>query len=275
MIMTYNLTVSIVLYKSKTAEVIKVVETLLMSPLHLTIFLVDNSPTQGLKEKLCVFPNVEYIYTGKNLGFGAGHNIAINRSKNLSEFHLILNSDVVFEANILNEIYTFMKEHPEVGLLAPKVYNADGTIQFSAKLLPSPANLIVRRFIPIKAIKERMDKRYEFKFFTFDSIIEAPFLMGCFLFINTKVLDEISGFDERFFMYTEDIDLTRRIQENYKTIYYPFVSICHAHGRGSYRNPKLLLYHIGAAFKYFNKWGWFFDKKRKVINARTLEQFKH
>jgi len=272
--MQYNLTVSIVLFKTDLDEVLNVLNTLLESKLNLLVYLVDNSPTDKIKEGIPLNKQIEYIHTGKNLGFGAGHNVAISKSLNNSEFHLVLNADVDFKASILNQMYDYMKEHDEIGLLAPKIYNPDGSIQYSAKLLPTPANLIIRRFIPIKSLQERMDNRYEFRFFDFDSIIEVPYVMGCFMFINCKVFNKVSGFDERFFMYPEDIDLTRRIHKHAKTVYYPNVSIRHSHGKGSYKNRKLLYYHVTSMIKYFNKWGWIFDKERKEINRKILAQFQ-
>lgn len=271
--MTYNLTVSVVLFKTDIGEIENILKIISQSNLKVKVFFVDNSPDLHLKSSIPVNEDIEYIHIGKNLGFGKGHNIAIRKSCDISEFHLILNADVSFKAMILEEMYSYMKENEEIGLMAPKIYNPDETIQYSAKLLPTPANLIFRRFIPIKFIKEKMDNRYEFRSFGFDRIIEVPFLMGCFLFINTKVFDVVKGFDERFFMYVEDIDLTRRIFEHFKTIYYPHVSIYHQHSKGSYRNKRLLKYHIIAAIKYFNKWGWLFDRGRREINKKVLDQF--
>lgn len=271
--MRYDICASIVLYNTDVDEITHVLDILNKSPLKIKIFLVDNSPTDGLKNAFSKYKKSEYIFTGKNLGFGSGHNVAINKSRDISEFHLILNADVDFDPSILEEMYGYMKAHKEVGLLAPKVLNLDGTIQYSAKLLPTPINLIVRRFIPLQFIKNKLDRDYEFRYFDFDRIIEVPYLMGCFMFINTMVFVKVRGFDERFFMYPEDIDLTRRIHQDYKTIYYPYVSIYHTHGKGSYKSWRLLYYHITSMIKYFNKWGWFFDKERKKINNQTKEQF--
>ncbi len=271
--MLFNLTISVVLFQTDKSEIDAVIRTVFESQLKIKLYFVDNSPTDNLKELISENENLEYIFTGENIGFGSGHNVAINIAKGISECHLILNADVNFDASILEEMYLFMKEHKEVGLLAPKVLNPDGSIQYSAKLLPSPANLIVRRFVPIKSIQNYFDYRYELKFSKFDRIIEVPYVMGCFMFINCDVFKQINGFDERFFMYPEDIDLTRRIHKDHKTLYYPKVSIIHKHGRGSYSNYILLYYHITSMIKYFNKWGWFFDKQRREINKKILSQF--
>jgi GT2 family glycosyltransferase len=81
-------------------------------------------------------------------------------------------------------------------------------------------------------------------------------------------------FDEQFFLYTEDADLTRRIQKYYRTVFFPHVTIYHHHARGSYKDPRLMLYNIISAIKYFNKWGWFFDAERDRINNILPETLK-
>jgi GT2 family glycosyltransferase len=272
--MTYNLTVSVVLFNTDEDEILNITNIISESNLKTKLFFIDNSPSKNLEKLISTDSDVEYIHTGENLGFGAGHNVAINITKNISEFHLVLNADVNFEANILEEIYNFMKKNDEIGLLAPKILNPDGSIQYSAKLLPSPANLIIRRFVPIKSIQEKMDYNYEFHFFGFNKIIDVPYVMGCFMFMNTRALNVVKGFDERFFMYPEDIDLTRRIHENFRTIYYPKTVITHKHGKGSYKSSKLLYFHVTSMIKYFNKWGWFLDKDRRKVNRKILTQFK-
>ena len=85
-----------------------------------------------------------------------------------------------------------------------------------------------------------------------------------------SALQRVGFFDERFFMYFEDVDLSRRIHKHYKTIYYPEAVIYHDYQGGSCRNFKLLKLFISSAIKYFNKWGWFFDRERLLINKATL-----
>ena len=94
------------------------------------------------------------------------------------------------------------------------------------------------------------------------------------MFFRISVLQQIGLFDERFFMYPEDIDITRRIHEKYKTIFYPDVSIIHATAAASRSNAKMLKIHIINIIKYFNKWGWFFDSKRRRINKQVLKELK-
>jgi len=105
-------------------------------------------------------------------------------------------------------------------------------------------------------------------------LLDVPYLSGCFMLFRTEALKEVGLFDERFFMYPEDIDLTRRIHAKYRTVFYPEVSIIHHHAQSSYLNLKMLFIHITNMVKYFNKWGWILDKERKIINKKILEQLK-
>ena len=79
---------------------------------------------------------------------------------------------------------------------------------------------------------------------------------------------------DKFFMYFEDWDLSRRMHKKYKTIYYPLVSVYHGYESGANKSFKLFIIFLRSAFIYFNKWGWFFDKERKQFNKATLAQFK-
>lgn len=127
----------------------------------------------------------------------------------------------------------------------------------------------MRRFIPgfLKGkLQLRLDQ-YELKHKNYDEVMEVPNLSGCFMFLRMEVLKIVGLFDESFFMYLEDTDLSRRINLQFQTIYYPKVSIIHQYEKGSYKSLKLLKYHIVSAFRYFNKYGWFFDMVRATING--------
>ena len=104
--------------------------------------------------------------------------------------------------------------------------------------------------------------------------MEVPFLSGCFMAIRRESIEQCGMFDERFFMYGEDIDFSRRINEQFKTIFYPHVSIMHGYEAASYKSFKMLKIHTQNIIRYFNKWGWLFDKRRKQTNKRILAQFK-
>ena len=109
----------------------------------------------------------------------------------------------------------------------------------------------------------------------YDKIMNVPYLSGCFMFFRTSAFETVGMFDERFFMYPEDIDITRRMHEKYRTVFYPNVSVIHDHAAESYKSKKMLKIHITNMIKYFNKWGWFFDSKRKRINKKILKELDY
>lgn len=257
--------VSIVLFNHSLAEIDSLVKTLQKSTSISEIFLIDNSPTkqQELDEL-----SLNYIFTGKNIGYGAGHNIAIRKTieQNIP-YHLVLNPDISFDETVLGTIECFMNNNPIIGQLMPKVYYPNGKIQYLCKLIPTPFDLIFRRFLPQSwTMKRRM--KFEMRASGYDKIMDVPYLSGCFMFLRTNALKDAGLFDERFFMYPEDIDLTRRIHLKYRTVFYPEVSIVHHHAQSSYFNFKMLLVHTFNMIKYFNKWGWIFDKQRREINNK-------
>lgn len=270
---------SIVLYHSDENVVIRAIKSFFQSKLSRTLFLIDNSSDDGLKRLEKLNSKIKYIFTGKNFGHGRAHNIALKKSvEEHVKYHLILNPDVYFEEGVLEELYDFMEKNPDVGLVMPKVLFPDGSVQYLCKLLPTPFELFRRRFLNFgvfKKMNEKKDYVFELRFTEYKEIMDVPFLSGCFMFIRTEVLKHIGFFDEIFFLYFDDTDLSRRIHQVSRTVFYPYVHIYHDWRRGSYKSFKLLFYHIKDAIHYFNKWGWFFDKERKEINKKILEKLKN
>jgi GT2 family glycosyltransferase len=270
--------VSIVLYHNKQEQIKRIIRSLfLCKNLNIKLYLIDNSRNDTLKELVNIDNHrIEYIFNNKNLGYGKAHNIAIKKSiENGILYHLVLNPDVYFNDNILDELYIYMEKHKDVGNIIPLVKYPNEDIQYLCKLLPSPLDLIFRRFIPFKTLKNKKNDKYELKFTGYDKIMNVPSLSGCFMFLRSDVLKEIGLFDESFFMYLEDVDLNRRIHEKYKTIFYPKVQIYHEYAKDSYKKKKLLIYHIKSAINYFNKWGWIFDKKRFEFNDKIIKEYKN
>ncbi|MGC3977168.1 MAG: glycosyltransferase family 2 protein [Paludibacteraceae bacterium] len=263
------LNASIVLYNHTIAEIELLIASLRQSGRVEKIYLIDNSPQKNTE--FSKFP-VEYIFNNKNLGYGTGHNIAIRKTiEQQVSYHLVVNPDIQFNSIILEELLNFMNQNQDVGHLMPNVLYPNGETQYLCKLLPKPSDLFFRRFLPSKWTKKSND-RFELRRFGYDKVMEVPYLSGCFMLLRTKTLKEVGLFDERFFMYPEDIDLTRRIHQKYKTVFYPHVNIVHHHAHASYQNVKFLGVHLWNLIKYFNKWGWFFDSERKKVNNETLKK---
>ena len=276
----YDFTASIVTYNTPTTDLEKIIKCFQKIKLNFKLWISDNSETDALRsffEKIND-DRIEYIFNNANKGFGEGHNRIIKKvagDPKLSEFHLAINADIYFKENTIEKIVEYMKEHEEIGQIGPKITDLEGNFSYTCRLFPTPMNLIFRRFLPFKKIVDKMDYDYEMRWANFEKIMEVPILSGCFIFSRTAMLKEIGGFDKRYFMYMEDYDLCRQIGQKYKVIYYPEVEIFHEHGKASYKSRKLMMFHIKSAIKYFNKWGWFFDKERKIKNDETRRRYQN
>lgn len=241
---------------------------LLSSSLLHKLVLVDNGGSEWAEK--WVSNRISYIRSPSNLGYGAGHNQAIKEFAREADYYLVCNPDVALQPDAL-ALLADEVERFGVGLVIPDVRYPDGARQEVCKLLPTPLNLFARRFIPV--IAKRLDHGYMMKEADFSRPLFAPFLSGCFMFFRVEALVAVGGFDERYFMYMEDVDLSRRVAERFGAMYTPITSIKHGFQKGSYINPKLLRYHIQSAVRYFNKWGWLFDESRRRMNRLAMSQF--
>tara|TARA_B100000614_G_C14557319_1_gene495983 strand:- start:2765 stop:3604 length:840 start_codon:yes stop_codon:yes gene_type:complete len=267
---------SIVLYKNDPKQIKQVIDSFFNTKLKVKLYLIDNSPNDYLRHLSFGDNRIKYIYCNSNFGYGAGHNKAIRKTIiEKTKYHLVLNPDIYFESDVLSKAYRYMESNPNIGNLMPKVLYPDGRLQYLCKLLPTPFDLVQRRFNPIKKLCRKRNHKFELRFCSYNKIMNVPSLSGCFMFIKAKALEEIGLFDENFFMYMEDFDLNRRMHLKYQTIFYPDISITHEFAKSSYKQPKNLIFHIRSAIHYFNKWGWFLDKERELINQKCLESLDY
>ena len=264
--------VSIVIYKNDINELKLAIDSVLNSEFIHKLYLVDNSPDDSLKVLQQISPKIEYISNPKNPGFGAAHNIAVKLSeKDDVKYHLILNPDVEFKKDVISELFHFMENNENCALVMPKVLYKNGDLQYLCKKLPTPFELFGKR-LPFKSLKNFINYDLELRMFNYNEKLNVPYLSGCFMFCKVKPLVSIGGFDELYFMYMEDLDLTRRLHRDFLTIYYPKVYVIHGYRSESKINKKLLFELIFSAFKYYNKFGWFFDAERRRMNKGLLQK---
>lgn len=258
-------TASIVVHKTPAFLLEKAIKCLLSSKVT-TIYIIDNSPSDDLKKVIDNLPRTEYYHV-KNNGFGAGHNIAIQKSmESGADYHLIMNADVWWKDDVIRTLTNYLDNNPEVGMVSPKTYYPDGRLQHTCRRLPTPWDMFIRILMPSNFFKRRR-RAYLMADYNHNKAINCPYLLGSFMLFRNKALKDIGIFDERFFMYPEDIDITRRIHEKWKTIYFPEVSIIHEHQQASKKSPRMFWVHLSNMIKYFNKWGWIFDPQRKLFNS--------
>lgn len=270
----FDLTCGIVTYENDFEILSHTISSVLNTELNIQLVIFDNSGTDKIK-KLCYDKRIVYHYHPKNIGFGAGHNYIWQHLRGNAPFHLVLNPDVYFDRDTLIYLSNYLRLYPEVGLAMPKILNVDGSLQYNCKLLPTPWNLFVRRFLySFQRIVARSDYYYEMRFADYNCEMDVPYLSGCFMFLNANAVEEVGLFDERFFLYGEDIDFSRRMHLAYKTRYYPKVQVYHHHAKGSYKSLRLFWHNLRSAILYFNKWGWW-DKERVLVNREVFNMVKY
>lgn len=243
-----EISATIVMYNEDIETLQKTVDCFLRTPLLKKLYLVDNSLTDSLKNYFKQ-PEITYIFTGKNLGFGKAQNLVI--SKLTSAFHLILNPDVTFNPQVLPNLIQELKKQEEVAVISPKIVYPGGSMQYYCRKYPSFSELIYRR---LRLFKRKTQER-EYRNLDLTQPFFPESMHGCFMLFKTQDFIKIKGFDERYFLYMEDIDICKKIDVmNKKKMYYPNETIMHLHQRGSAQNIKLLFYHLLSARKYFKKW---------------------
>jgi hypothetical protein len=271
-----NVTASIVLYNHSARDVASLFEEIAKDATLSGWVVVDNG---GSDEACAVAESLgaRCLRPGRNLGYGAGHNLALRSLAGAAApYHVILNPDIQLQGGTLGELAAVMDEVPRAGLLMPRVLYPDGSTQYLCKLLPTPLDLILRRFAggPLQWLFANRMTHYDMKDFDYSRPAYVPVLSGCFMFARRSVLESIGGFDERFFLYMEDTDLCRRIGDVSQLLFWPWTTVTHSHAQGSYKSFHMLRLHMRAAVAYFNKWGWWRDPVRKARNLAGLTEAK-
>lgn len=241
---------TIVLYKNDVEMLKKAVNSFLSTPLKKKLFLVDNSPTDKLSYEFD-HPDVEYVYIGQNVGYGRANNYITRFIEENSTYHLVLNPDVYFDNQVILELINELNRDDNLSVIAPKTLYPDGVFQHSCRRYPSFLELLFRRLRIFKTITDKG----EYKDLDLSRPFYPDFIQGAFLLFRTSEYLKLGGFDQRYFMYMEDVDICRKIDLTKKRkLYYPEVLIYHHYTKGSAKNLKLFFHHFLSAIQYFYKW---------------------
>jgi GT2 family glycosyltransferase len=233
---------------------------------YAVLAVVDNGPDNRLDgflrdELPGIWPyGLKFIRPFKNAGFGAGHNLALKDiPADSSEYHLILNPDVILEEDAISNALLYMSRRPETGCLTPHASWPDGSRQYLCKRYPSVFTLFLRGFAP-KPLTMPFARRladYELRGVTeHENIDTMQIASGCFMFCRRRALDEAGGFSSRFFLYFEDFDLSLRLARNWRIAYAPSVRIMHFGGRSSLKGLRSIAMFARSAVIFFNTHGW-------------------
>jgi hypothetical protein len=223
------------------------------------VIVVDNaSEPEGLAWLTARHPRVRAVPSATNLGFAAGMNLAAQHASR--PYLLLINPDAVAEGDVVRVLSDWLRDHPDTAVAGPRILDADGTVQASARRFPDlstaiggrsswltrrfPNNWLSRRNLVGRAATEPID---------------VDWLAGSCFMTTREAFDRAGGFDERFFLYWEDADYCWRLKRlGLKSTYVPTVSVRHAGGRSAALAPEhaIRAIHSSALHLHLKHGGW-------------------
>ena len=226
------------------------------------LYLVDNGGLPNLASHFATLEAkgilCETLSGHGNVGYGRGHNLAIEQAR--SRYHLILNPDIDMDREALAHAVDFFDRHEELGLLTPSIVDDEHRQQYLSRRYPALLDLFVRGFLPARYRKffNRRLARYEMRDVINDRDIvwDPPIVSGCFMLFRTEVLKRLSGFDPRYFLYFEDYDLSLRTHDLARIAYVPFVRAIHHGGGAARKGSAHIRMFMTSAFQFYNRFGW-------------------
>lgn len=264
-----RLSVSLVLHNSPLALLERALDSLVRAAQRapvlssFEIVLVDNASTADYREAVSAmlrqsgFEWVQLRLLDDNRGFGVGHNAVLLQAD--SDYHLVLNPDVELDEQALQTGLARLLAVPEVVLVSPGVTNGDGQREFLCKSYPSVLTLLLRGFAPgwvQRQFRARLE-RYELRAVcSGEREAEVAIASGCFMLARTSALRAVGGFNEAFFLYFEDFDLSLRLRGQGKLLFLPAMRIVHHGGYAASKGLRHIRWFAASAVRFFHLHGW-------------------
>lgn len=271
-----SLSVSVVLYHSVPARLEETLGTLLLAVSEarsvgilgaVTLAVIDNSVCshyhRALQQQLATHPwaeadvSCEVLEMPRNAGYGAGHNQA--RERYPADIHLILNPDVAVAPDALWRGLEYLRDHPQTALVCPRGEAGDGSPAHLSKRLPTVLVLVLRAFAPapVQPLFAGRLARYEMHdVHAAGRPAAVPLASGCFMLIRGAALQAVGGFDERYFLYFEDFDLSLRLAGQGAVEYLPAMVVRHYGGGSAAKGWRHRWWFLRSGLRFFSGHGW-------------------
>ncbi|MDQ2733302.1 MAG: glycosyltransferase family 2 protein [Armatimonadota bacterium] len=228
------------------------------------VWVVDNASTDGSPQAIReAFPQVKIIENHSNSGFGAANNQAMQRA--CGQFLLLLNSDAFLKPGAISTMVQYLKEHPRVGVVGPRLLNKDGSLQRSCFRFSTPGvawreNLWISAFLP------HWSPSGDYRRWKHDRQRNVDFLIGACMLVRREVFDQVGGFDERFFMYSEEADWQKRIWNmDWEVVFVPTAEVTHLGGASGAAEKARINQHFFDSLDYYE---WKHHGLRGLVSVR-------
>lgn len=252
-----KISASVVTYNNEK-EIRGVLDSLINSSCleHMDVYVVDNcSHDRTCEIVINEYPQVKLINSATNVGYGAGHNQVLRISA--ADYHLVINPDILFDKGLIEQVVGYMETHQKVAMCIPTVFDMDGTLKFPPKCDPK-MRYLVSRFLPRTKITNKWMEEYvrEAEVKSLTDPFEIEVCSGSFMVMRRSIAESIGYFDERYFMYFEDFDISRSIRAKGEIMCLPQCKVFHEGKRAGHHSKAARKMLIDSMKKYYKKWGW-------------------
>jgi GT2 family glycosyltransferase len=219
----------------------------------ITTWVVDNGSTDGSAAMVVSgFPRAQLVRNDRNVGYAAACNQGIRYSS--EPVVLIMNSDTVLSPDTIRVLVEHMEANPAAGIVAPRLLNTDGSIQFSCRAFPSITAAFMHAFLGLFRGDNPYSAGYKKMDWGHDAECTVDWVSGAFMALRRDALDRMGGFDEGYFMYVEDVDLCWRAREDGWTVdYLPRGDVYHHIGMSSRVVSTRMSFHHHASMLRFHR----------------------
>ncbi len=219
------------------------------------VIVVDNASADGTADTVARdYPWVRLVRRASNGGLSAAINDGVVASTGI---HILqLNPDTHFDRDVTTPLSRYLTDHPDVGILAPKLLNDDGSLQLSCRAFPGYATALFNRYSVLTRLLpgNRYSRDYLMADFDHSAERDVDWVSGAALMFSRAVHDRLGGWDADFFMFNEDVDFCRRAQDaGYRVVYEPAITVYHSIGASQSTSSRLVVERHRSMWRYYRK----------------------